>query len=316
MNVRRAVEADEALLHELWEAFERELPEPEGFVPETWQEQWPTLLENLRAAGVYVAEEDGNSLGMLDASAAGPARWHIETVYVRPAARRRGTARELVRACARDARERGVEYVSLEVLASNHVARGVWERFGFEPVDVVLAQRLDALERRLGEAPEGASHAATHVQTDDRVSVERALAHFLPRLAAPVLSAEVNGWLRIADAHLDEDREAQCRLASDLSDNLGTVAVALAVEHGSVVRYRLYERGRMVDEYLSVPTFYGELSTVDQLGLAANPTLVARLTGAARDEVHRVARTAASPAELPPAEELYGQIAKLMGVEP
>ena len=71
------------------------------------------------------------------------------------------------------------------------------------------------------------------------------------------------------------------------------------------MRFRLYERGRMVDEYLSVPTFYGELPKGDELALAANPTLVARLTGADRDEVRRVARTAESPADLPPAAELY-----------
>jgi hypothetical protein len=42
---------------------------------------------------------------------------------------------------------------------------------------------------------------------------------------------------------------------------------------------------------------------------------VSRLTGATRDDVRRIARTAATPAELPPAPELYEQIAKLMGLE-
>ena len=49
----------------------------------------------------------------------------------------------------------------------------------------------------------------------------------------------------------------------------------------------------MVDEYLSVPGFYGGLDRADELALEANPTLVARLTGAERDEVRRVARTGA-----------------------
>ena len=71
----------------------------------------------------------------------------------------------------------------------------------------------------------------------------------------------------------------------------------------------------MVDEYLSVPTFYGELSKGDELALAANPTLVARLTGADRDEVRRVARTAETPADLPPAPDLYQQLVSLMGLE-
>ena len=88
------------------------------------------------------------------------------------------------------------------------------------------------------------------------------------------------------------------------------------MEHDVVVRFRLYERGRMVDEYLSVPSFYGELPKGDELALEANPTLVARLTNADREEVRRVVRTAAAPSELPPAPELYESIARTMGLEP
>ena len=143
-----------------------------------------------------------------------------------------------------------------------------------------------------------------------------ALAQFVPRLESPAVRAEANGWIRITDPLTDADRAAQGRLAGELSERLGAVVVALAIEAGAVVRFRLYERGRMVDEYLSVPAFYGELPKGDELALAANPTLVARLTGADRDEVRRVARTAASPAELPPADELYTQIARTMGLEP
>jgi hypothetical protein len=64
----------------------------------------------------------------------------------------------------------------------------------------------------------------------------------------------------------------------------------------------------MVDEYLSVPTYYGEISKADELALAANPTIVARLTGADRDEVRRIARTAGTIAELRPGPELYGEL--------
>src|SRR6185312_5183936 len=40
VKIRRATEADEALIRELWEAFEEEVPEPEGFLPETWEQEW------------------------------------------------------------------------------------------------------------------------------------------------------------------------------------------------------------------------------------------------------------------------------------
>ena len=122
-------------------------------------------------------------------------------------------------------------------------------------------------------------------------------------------------WIRVADPLLDRDREAHGRFARELSERLGAVTVALALE-GEVVRFRLYERGRMVDEYLSVPSFYGAVPKGDELALAANPTLVARLTGAEPEAVRRIARSASSPSELPPASELYEQVAQLMGLEP
>ena len=77
----------------------------------------------------------------------------------------------------------------------------------------------------------------------------------------------------------------------------------------------LFERGRIVDEYLSVPEFYGPLPPGDVVGLAANPTVVARLTGADPDAVRRVAHTASSPAVLPPARELLGQLAEVMRID-
>jgi len=91
--------------------------------------------------------------------------------------------------------------------------------------------------------------------------------------------------------------------------------VALALEEDAVVRYLLFDRGRMVDEYLSVPTYYGELNKADELALAANATLVARLTGAEPARVRAVARTASTPSELPPARELIEQIAGVMNLE-
>ena len=52
----------------------------------------------------------------------------------------------------------------------------------------------------------------------------------------------------------------------------------------------LFERGRMVDEYLSVPSYYGELSKADELSLSANATMCRRLTGAEPAQVRAVAR--------------------------
>jgi hypothetical protein len=96
---------------------------------------------------------------------------------------------------------------------------------------------------------------------------------------------------------------------------MGAVVVALGVEAGSVVRYVLLERGRVVDEYLSVPDFHGPLPPGDVVGLAANPTAVARLTGADPARIRAVARTASAVHDLPPAPELLAELAAALGLE-
>jgi ribosomal protein S18 acetylase RimI-like enzyme len=312
MTIRRATEADEPILRELWEEFEREVPEPYG-EGEPWEDEWSDTLDDIRGGGVFIAEDDEGPLGVARIEAPKRGDAHVQLVYVRPRGRRQGVAKALLAEAVADAKARGAEHVSLEVLTTNTDAIAAWRRLGFVEHAAFMATPLGRLEQRLTQEQQGESRATTHVQTDDETSVDRAIAQFIPRLESP----DVRGgesWIRIADPVLDRDREAHGRFARELSERLGAVTVALALE-GEVVRFRLYERGRMVDEYLSVPTYYGEITKGDELALAANPTLVSRLTGADRDEVKRVARNAASPAELPPAAELYAQLAALMRLD-
>jgi ribosomal protein S18 acetylase RimI-like enzyme len=310
VTIRRATEADEPLLRELWEEFEREVPEPVG-EPEPWHDEWADTLDDIHGGGVFIAEDDEGPVGVARIEAPQRGRAHVQLVHVRERGRRRGVAKALLAACADDAKSRGASFVTLEVLLANEAAVHVWRRLGFEPVSYTMATPVGALEERLARAPVAEQRASTHVQTDDELSVERAIAQFLPRLESPEVSASAS-WIRVVDPVLDRDRHAHGRFARELSERLGAVTVALAQE-GEVVRFRLYESGRMVDEYLSVPAYYGELPKGDELALEANPTLIARLTGADRDEVRRVARTATAPADLP--GDLYERIAGLMGLE-
>ena len=315
MNIRLATKADEAELRRLWDNFCAEVPEPPGFPSEEWAEQWNVIGRSLDGGAVYVAENDGQLVGVAHVQAPDRGVAHLEWAHVSTGSRRQGVITKLLEHAIGDVKKRGTTLVTLEALKGNEPALTVWKRLGFEAVEYFMATPLEALERRLVDAHEGPSRASTHVQSDDRTSVERALERFVPRLDSPDVRDAQHGWIRIADPVMDADRAAQARLARELSERLGAVVVALAIERGAVVRFQLYERGRMVDEYLSVPTFYGEIPNGDDVALAANPTLVARLTGADHDEVRRVARTAASPAELPTAEDLYGQIGRLMGLE-
>lgn len=310
MNIRRATEADREAIRVLWEEFEREVPAPPGD-EETFDEDWVDTARDIRSGAVYLAEDEQGPAGYVRVSAPERGVVRINMAHVSARARRQGLLKELLSHALGDA---DAPHVDLEVLESNAVARAVWSQLGFVDSKRTMVAELAAVRARLVTSSAGEQRATTHVQTDDELSVERAIAQFVPRLAAPDVRAG-ESWIRVADPALDADRDAHGRFAKEVSERLGAVTVALSLEE-PVVRFRLYERGRMVDEYLSVPAYYGELPKGDELALAANPTLVSRLTGADRDEVRRVARTAAAPAELPPAAELYEQIARLMGLEP
>jgi ribosomal protein S18 acetylase RimI-like enzyme len=313
VTIRRATETDEAVLRALWEEFEIEVPWALE-EPETWADEWPDTLDDIKGGGVFIAEDADGPVGVARIEAPVRGRAHIQFVHVRPRGRRQGIAKALLAECVADAKARGAKVISLEVLRDNENAIAVWRRLGFTEATYLMAAEIEPLEARvLAEFP-GEHKASTHVQSDDELSVRRAVDQFIPRLESADVSAN-GSWIRIADSVFDRDGDAHHRFARDLSDRLGAVTVALSLE-GEVVRFRLYERGRMVDEYLSVPSYYGNVSKGDELALAANPTLVARLTGANADDVRRVARNAPSPAELPPAGELYDELATLMGLEP
>lgn len=314
MTVRRLTEADEPTASELWHAFAAELFA--GSVPTgAWERARRSLHEALKTGAAYLATDEQGATGIAWAGAPHEGVSQLFAVYVEPRVRRQGIAKELVHACLEELGEHGASFITLELPAANPVAQAVSHGIGFADVTHVLGAPLEMLRSRVEVVPERVWRAAVHVQTDDRTSVERAINQFVPRLTDPHTGAEANGWIRVSDEELDRDPDAQGRLATELSDRLGTVSLALAIEDGAVVRFRLYERGRMVDEYLSLPTYYGPLAKVDELALEANPTLVARLTGASFADVRRVARTGRSSTDLPAPEDLYEQIAELMGVE-
>jgi hypothetical protein len=203
-------------------------------------------------------------------------------------------------------------------MLTNDTALTLYRRLGFTPLEYFMVATRDLLAARLTSSARPPSFGSLHVQTDDENAVERAVSVYLPRIGrsewTQVLPAQ-RDWVTVVDELCDRDRSAQRRLGGELSDRLGVPVVAFALEEEAVVRFLLFDRGRMVDEYLSVPTYYGDLNKADELSLAANPTLVARLTGADPVRVRAVARVASSPTELPPPRELLRQLADVMNLE-
>jgi ribosomal protein S18 acetylase RimI-like enzyme len=319
VTIRPATKADQAVLRALWEDFEEELG-GEEYLRETWEEAWEDLAETIRAGVALIAEEEGEAVGFVFCVLGDRGRKtaHVTDIYVRPDVRDRGVGRALLAELVTPAREAGLAHVSLEVLVHNADARRLYDRLGFVPVDVFMVAPLGAFTERIESDEQPASYGSLHVQTDDEAGVRRAVTQFVPRVGHTEWSEVTpggNGWVTVTDDLCDRDRSAQRRLGAELSERMGVPVVAFALEQDAVVRFLMFERGRMVDEYLSVPTYYGDLNKADELSLAANPTLVSRLTGADPATVRAVARTASSPAELPPARELLDQIAGAMNLE-
>jgi GNAT superfamily N-acetyltransferase len=310
--IRQATTADRDVLHELWLEFGKEI-EDAAWRDDDSDEELDELDELTKAGTAWIAEDDGGKpVGIAFGRMTGTRVAELRGLFVRPAARGGGVAKELTRSFVAQMREAGAEVIEVGVLAANEGAHAAYIRWGFQPVELQLAAPVDQLEQRMAPA-EGPTFGFVHVQTDDVEKVKRDAAKYL-RLEPEV---EVEGnWVRVRSDATDADPELLKALGKELSYTSGGVTLSLGVQRGVVVRYDLFDRGSDIDEYQSVPEFFGPLPPGDVYALGANATVVGRLTGADPRRVREVAKTAASPTELPPAQELYEQIATVMGVQP
>ncbi len=218
--------------------------------------------------------------------------------------------REIIEA----AREAGADEVVVE---TPYEAGEDWVRVGFSEQARIVAAPVAALEQAL-DRDKAPSFGSIHLQTDDVEPVVQAVNAMMPRLgrsAGSVVVPPREGWTAVYDELCDRDPTALHRLGVELSNRSGALVLTLGVEEGQVVRYVALERGRIVDEYLSVPEFYGPLPPGDVIALGANPRLMARLTGADPERVREVAVTGPTALELPPAIELVDAIATVFGIQ-
>jgi GNAT superfamily N-acetyltransferase len=308
VNVREATDADHGELEELVGAY----------LDEHWSRPYPPPPPGpyLETGRIVVAEEDGEIVGMAKAEER-DGLGHVSLVYLKPEARGKGGGNELLRDLVTQFRDQGFDHVSLNVELPNDEALAYWRRLGFTDYRRSLLTDLASLEKRLAGGAVS-SKGSIHVQTDDQSAVEKAVARWVPRVVRSpksVVSAPQNGWIGVYDEVAEQQPEHLRKLASELAYVSGGVVVSLSVEQGEVVRLVAFDRGRIADEYLSVPEYYGPLPPGDAVALRANPTLLARLTGAKPGDIRGAAPTAASASELPPADELLAGLAWALGIE-
>jgi ribosomal protein S18 acetylase RimI-like enzyme len=317
MTIREATAQDRERLRTLYEEFVREIPPPPD-LPLDLEHELGELDEYLERHVAFVAADDadqvvGFALGKLNEPRIG----FLSDVYVAPGARRQGAARELIREVTRRLRDQGAEVLRLSVQLANANARAAYERLGFRAESLEMYAPVGQLLERASREPRGESFGSVHLQTDDESAVEQAVRKYIPRFGrsgGSVVAGPHNGWIAVYDELCDREPSALRRLGAELSNATDAVAVAIGIEEGAVVRYIVFERGSVVDEYLSIPDYYRPLPPGDAIALGANPTVVGRLTGADPQRFRQVARTAATPDELGDPNELLAQVAAAMGL--
>jgi ribosomal protein S18 acetylase RimI-like enzyme len=319
MNVRRATRDDFDAVAELWKEFDHTVPPPTHEGPVDHEKELAQIAEILASETAFLAlDDDGTPVGFALARRRAPGFGTLTDLFVRQLDRRSGVGTELMRQVLAAFREQGIEQLDLDVVAANTVARTLYQRWGLKDEVMIMTGKVAELEARLGRQEES-SFGSIHVQTDDVSSVEDPVRQFVPRLPGnsrgSVVAPPRHGWIAVYDDVCDRNPDMLRRLAKELSDRMGAIVLLLGVERDELVRMILFEQGRIVDEYLSVPEFYGPLPPGDVVGLAANPRVVSRLTGADPEAVRRIAVTAPSPAELAPARELLAELARALGIE-
>ena len=316
MHVRPASESDLETLKQLWLAFDRENPSPE-YEDVDEAVELSEVEDYVREHIALVVENGEVAKGFVLARMRGTRHGWISDLYVSPDFRRGGAAGRLVRDAAAALRERGADVIELDVRPWNDEARAVYERWGFHQSKLTLATKAHDLEQRLSQDAPAPSHGLVFAQTDDETHVTKAVRAYVPRLgrsARTDVHPPANGWIAVDDELCSGDPSLLRRLAQELSYRTGGVVLTLGVEEEAVVRYVLFDRGSVADEYSSLPEYHGPLPPGDVVALSANPTVAQRLTGADPDRVRAVAKTASSAADLPPAEDLYAELAGVLGV--
>jgi GNAT superfamily N-acetyltransferase len=96
----------------------------------------PELLDTLLDSGrLYVAELDGEAVGVGGLKLHGRKMAEIKRMFVRPSVRGHGVGRAIVERLVADARDLGCETVVLESASFMHSAHALYRSVGFVPAD-------------------------------------------------------------------------------------------------------------------------------------------------------------------------------------
>jgi ribosomal protein S18 acetylase RimI-like enzyme len=317
VSTRTATEQDIPAVEELWQAFAAELPAAEYLDVDPERVRARIVGDGL--SFVATTEDERTVVGFALARRAGSRLVRLTDLYVTPERRRQGVATRLLRALREAAAADGAEALDLEVQVTNDAARAAYARLGFREELLTLVAPLQELERRLGDGNSDApSFGSIHVQTDDVAAIVRAVEIYVPRLRGrsrgSVVSQPRGGYVTVYDDACDRDPAMLRRLAREISTRTGLATIVLGLELEALVRLIVFDRGAIVDEYVSVPEYYGALPPGEIVALQANPVVIERVTGASREAIRAATPVASALHELPPPRELLAQLTEALGL--
>ena len=151
-RIRDATRSDRDSVTCLWREFSKEKPGPSWRACNS-EDHVRALVEAIGTDVVLLAERKGEPVGLAVAEVRDDRVGYLHILFVRPGARRSGVAAALLIEVATRFAERDLKLLELDVLASNHRARSVYERWGFRAVELKLAAPVDGLIDRLTTPP-------------------------------------------------------------------------------------------------------------------------------------------------------------------
>ena len=247
---------------------------------------------------------------------------HVNIVYVRPERRREGITKALLAEFAERAKAGGAEHITPR---RRHAQRGraeVWQRLELHRMGAARSSvPVETPGRGVSPAPSrGESYGSLHVQTDDAAAVRTAVGRVPPALRrlrrAPGLRAGATaGSPSTHEARRQRPQGPRAARLRALERDRGGRLRDRPRGRRAVVRYALFERGSIVDEYQSVPEFWGPLPPGDVVALGANPTVVSRLHRRRAGPCPSRRAHRLEPRRAAASAGLFAQLAELLGLE-
>jgi ankyrin repeat protein len=109
-----------------------------------------------------------------------------------------------------------------------------------------------------------------HARSTDTAAVSKALARITS--AESIVAEPCNGWTAIFDERAAaQDAKEIVRIARGLSAKLNTAVFSFLVHDSDIFQYRLYDSGKLIDQFDSRPDYFGTVSRAHRRKWAGRP---------------------------------------------